>query len=250
MTSRYRSRAYPRTCGGAVTTTVKIAPDPGLSPHLRGSLLDRDCRDERARPIPAPAGEPTPLRRGLGLLEAYPRTCGGAIAQRGHGPHAAGLSPHLRGSPHLTAEALTALGPIPAPAGEPCHCHVEGSLYWAYPRTCGGARSAQFLVHRDEGLSPHLRGSLGAEIDRGQPRGPIPAPAGEPWPRARRSPASRAYPRTCGGAAVSSKTTPPEKGLSPHLRGSRTRSAAARPSAGPIPAPAGEPRCRRPDRRR
>ena len=97
----------------------------------------------------------------------------------------------------------------------------------------------------------------------------IPAPAGEPMTAVTRSPTTKVYPRACGGTRISEERrtetgglsprlrggTPIEAaytgtiyGLSPRLRGNRRGRWAGRPSAGSIPAPAGEPsesRCSR-----
>ena len=51
-------RAYPRGCGGAVSTSVTIEPSVGLSPRVRGSLKSATDGPCTMGPIPAGAGEP------------------------------------------------------------------------------------------------------------------------------------------------------------------------------------------------
>ena len=69
----------------------------------------------------------------------------------------------------------------------------------------------------------------------------IPAPAGEPMTAVTRSPTTKVYPRACGGTRISEERRTETGGLSPRLRGNRRGRWAGRPSAGSIPAPAGEP---------
>ena len=114
-----RSKAYPRTCGGAYSRCASIPAAKGLSPHLRGSpqhLIDEGLEE---RPIPAPAGEPSHVDALAWLGGAYPRTCGGARPGVVPSAGASGLSPHLRGSLYAFPQKGGGIGPIPAPAGEP-----------------------------------------------------------------------------------------------------------------------------------
>ena len=156
-------------------------------------------------------------------------------------PRFGGLSPRLRGSLFVCYRHTPVIGPIPAPAGEPCVFIPNNIDDGAYPRACGGAPNAPRTARDDTGLSPRLRGSPWCPTRPFSPSGPIPAPAGEPsWPAPwiRRR---RAYPRACGGAICAISGRYFERGLSPRLRGSRVTLAAAARTPGPIPAPAGEP---------
>ena len=71
--------------------------------------------------------------------------------------------------------------------------------------------------------------------------GSIPACAGEPTPRTGGRPASRVYPRVCGGADICPDLIFGYQGLSPRVRGSRPRVPWSCPVFGSIPACAGEP---------
>ena len=72
-----QSRVYPRVCGGTATPGITIRPRLGLSPRVRGNLLNHLVSHSKARSIPACAGEP----RGDALTRTaspvYPRVCGG-----------------------------------------------------------------------------------------------------------------------------------------------------------------------------
>ena len=236
-----RQGAYPRTCGGAVKRWVDPASIGGLSPHLRGSLLEDIGRRVGGRPIPAPAGEPRNRDGPRGYQWAYPRTCGGACAAVSRDARKKGLSPHLRGSRRRAACSRGGSWPIPAPAGEPDRCSVRSWKSWAYPRTCGGALSDAEMKLVEAGLSPHLRGSRVSSFSGVRVSGPIPAPAGEPETILQRQEELRAYPRTCGGARIAARGLRGDPGLSPHLRGSLTHAQHFAVRDGPIPAPAGEP---------
>ena len=113
-----------------------------------------------------------------------------------------------------------------------------------------------FRELRLKGLSPRMRGSRRRSVSRRCLPGPIPAHAGEPPLRLDRTfPAhageprerelvgyrARAYPRACGGALRSHHQALAPHGLSPRMRGSRTRVQGRSVREGPIPAHAGEP---------
>ena len=93
------------------------------------------------------------------------------------------------------------------------------------------------------GLSPRVRGNL-AEIGRASIfSGPIPAGAGEPDYDVSEWRNFWAYPRGCGGTAISENALRSTLGLSPRVRGNRQRCQSLIFTSGPIPAGAGEPRC-------
>ena len=152
-----------------------------------------------------------------------------------------GLSPHLRGSPRDVRAGRDAHGPIPAPAGQPTPAMVGAHAYKAYPRTCGAADYPLRAPCGSQGLSPHLRGSLGQAARDPPHLGPIPAPAGQPRMGRSVRQVNKAYPRTCGAATANPLTMPDFRGLSPHLRGSPMTAANGSPLRRPIPAPAGQP---------
>ena len=110
-----------------------------------------------------------------------------------------------------------------------------------YPRTCGGTCFVRRGVMRVLGLSPHLRGNLYAPSGVSALLGSIPALAGEPGTQHRQTYGAMVYPRTCGGTCSGTRWDEAEAGLSPHLRGNPALPMRPRPTAGSIPALAGEP---------
>ena len=239
--TRTLSGAYPRACGGAGSGKSTALRYLGLSPRLRGSRPAHPAPAPVPGPIPAPAGEPARACPRPSSSWAYPRACGGAIADLRAELAATGLSPRLRGSPSRALATTRARGPIPAPAGEPYRRRAATGSTRAYPRACGGAGRLRRLRALEQGLSPRLRGSLPGDMQRHVGPRPIPAPAGEPPPSSGRPPMPRAYPRACGGADKHARKRVQTLGLSPRLRGSRCEPDLASGAAGPIPAPAGEP---------
>ena len=91
----------------------------GLSPRVRGNLLEVNGVTDCLGSIPACAGEPLSVSRGPGLLAVYPRVCGGTEFVRGQTNAEYGLSPRVRGNPAPLCEYAHNSRSIPACAGEP-----------------------------------------------------------------------------------------------------------------------------------
>ena len=236
----YHGKVYPRACGGTPVAMLSEWSTPGLSPRLRGNLVDVPLSLLYRRSIPAPAGEPRQGRFPLHQRPVYPRACGGT--RRTHdlwGPHhglsprlrgtvrdvplnilACGLSPRLRGNRVIDLLGPNLAGSIPAPAGEPIiivfmrivlgvypracgeprRCLARLGKGWVYPRACGGTAPRPWIAPVSCGLSPRLRGTLGTTM-----------------------------------------LTAITGGLSPRLRGNHTICMKGDIDTGSIPAPAGEP---------
>ena len=154
---------------------------------------------------------------------------------------ALGLSPRVRGNLPAPAPALCGVRSIPACAGEPV---VSGRVplpFWVYPRVCGGTRSSSELKGSREGLSPRVRGNPDRIVFDRLPERSIPACAGEPARGLTAQPASKVYPRVCGGTVFNIVCAVGDTGLSPRVRGNQhihLREVRRRRS---IPACAGEP---------
>ena len=152
-----------------------------------------------------------------------------------------GLSPRVRGNLQHRAEHLAEIGSIPACAGEPVvHC-VRGGSDKVYPRVCGGTTPPAASDPVSMGLSPRVRGNLVGHGDPVGVKGSIPACAGEPDGRVLHRFLGRVYPRVCGGTSDLNTTSYTSPGLSPRVRGNRSRASTSAPCPGSIPACAGEP---------
>ena len=177
-------RVYPRVCGAAGTRTAQRALGPGLSPRVRGSLLNTIVTLITSRSIPACAGQPARQTRRLDKPGVYPRVCGAAHPCLYPASCPAGLSPRVRGSRYTDGATRPRPGSIPACAGQPakhdCYAHYQQ----VYPRVCGAAGPWCECSPCVQGLSPRVRGSLKAARDWLNHRRSIPACAGQPIHRA------------------------------------------------------------------
>ena len=112
-----------------------------------------------------------------------------------------------------------------------------------YPRVCGGTRAFARSNGTCQGLSPRVRGNHRRCGLRPDPRGSIPACAGEPLRGKSQAVQGRVYPRVCGGTILRHLRQFSRKGLSPRVRGNPAHSAGHTQSERSIPACAGEPAC-------
>ena len=92
------SVAYPRRCGGTISSTTMRPADLGLSPQVRGNPGWSPSRARSRGPIPAGAGEPLFGAAGRRRGRAYPRRCGGTAGDGALQNAVPGLSPQVRGN--------------------------------------------------------------------------------------------------------------------------------------------------------
>ena len=152
-----------------------------------------------------------------------------------------GLSPRVRGNPQPGYQPDAGRRSIPACAGEPAQQRRPAPQPGVYPRVCGGTALIADDIPAVRGLSPRVRGNLRI-FEYGFPvPGSIPACAGEPVAPSISSRAAGVYPRVCGGTERPPRPVGARQGLSPRVRGNRSRPAAAGAASGSIPACAGEP---------
>ena len=190
--------AYPRVCGATGRAGASPRPRLGLSPRVRGNLLqlvnDADC----IGPIPACAGQPRAQGSTWATSRAYPRVCGATYRRIRVVRFSMGLSPRVRGNRNDIHARRIGKGPIPACAGQPTQIWREALADRAYPRVCGATSSLQATTTGTWGLSPRVRGNRNYIPDEGFGAGPIPACAGQPGVQCGPLSARRAYPRVCG----------------------------------------------------
>ena len=153
------TRAYPRAGGGTTERYVRRLVREGLSPRRRGNRLSTASRISSIGPIPAQAGEPSPVSGTRSARRAYPRAGGGTKAVRQGAIAVSGLSPRRRGNQSGSAGCYRGFGPIPAQAGEPAPGPGTGTRIRAYPRAGGGTWSASGPSSCAAGLSPRRRGN-------------------------------------------------------------------------------------------
>ncbi len=175
------------------------------------------------RSIPACAGEPCAESHGATRSGVYPRVCGGTPSSRPRPTRATGLSPRVRGNQPVARRHRMTGRSIPACAGEPTCSSRAGHADRVYPRVCGGTRSPRLPWRRSRGLSPRVRGNLPHRVRGHVARGSIPACAGEPSSVSLRVGLCAVYPRVCGGTTQPGTSTQPGTGLSPRVRGNRSK---------------------------
>ena len=225
MARNRRIRVYPRACGGTFPGIQGGVSRRGLSPRVRGNPSDDSDGPGASRSIPARAGEPRRCRSASTYGRVYPRACGGTVESGSESGVADGLSPRVRGNQTDPGARQGGQGSIPARAGEPTVTIPSQWGHGVYPRACGGTGSEPMEMFHDRGLSPRVRGNpIQNFANLGYYRS-IPARAGEPawcpcagnWPTV--------YPRACGGTARWASTPTRRRGLSPRVRGNRSRAA-------------------------
>ncbi len=152
-----------------------------------------------------------------------------------------GLSPPTRGN-HLDGAAKpTAIGSIPAHAGEPSRPSATILPPAVYPRPRGGTISVNHRGRRGIGLSPPTRGNQTAVGKSTSVGRSIPAHAGEPGRFVRRPTRIAVYPRPRGGTSDVQPSDRKRCGLSPPTRGNHYRHDFPCGRWRSIPAHAGEP---------
>ncbi len=134
-----RGWVYPRACGGALLTMLRLDGIEGLSPRMRGSPVVDLTAVEVFGSIPAHAGEPCRRLPASRPTRVYPRACGGAEIVQLLRIRELGLSPRMRGSLTRPINGRERLGSIPAHAGEPSRRIPMHWMAGVYPRACGGA---------------------------------------------------------------------------------------------------------------
>ena len=116
-------RVYPRACGGTSSMGRTCSIKTGLSPRVRGNLVDVHHASSGDGSIPARAGEPPLTGLDRGVYAVYPRACGGTFANITNMAQGDGLSPRVRGNRNEVRRARHHGRSIPARAGEPQrHC--------------------------------------------------------------------------------------------------------------------------------
>ena len=172
-------------------------------------------------------------------IAVYPRVCGGTVEDAAGPAALQGLSPRMRGNLRDLGGEMDLVGSIPAYAGEPRAGMGGIGGFQVYPRVCGGTPGLRHAGAVVRGLSPRMRGNPvgGGFTSRrrrsipayaGEPttyrlalgkRWSIPAYAGEPTTYRSLYHSVRVYPRVCGGTGLPPPKPPPQRGLSPRMRG-------------------------------
>ena len=92
------NRDHPRICGEHFGEIVKLFPELGSSPHMRGTrnIKARTCL--RVGIIPAYAGNTSSAMKLLSEVKDHPRICGEHPSASSQPDSTTGSSPHMRGT--------------------------------------------------------------------------------------------------------------------------------------------------------
>ena len=153
-------RAYPRAYGGPDNRGSRRPIRRGLSPCVRGNLLQGAAVRPLEGPIPVRTGEPWRLSILAMPSRAYPRAYGGTSPPWVDVPAILGLSPCVRGNLPQTPASVSHRWPIPVRTGEPRFRRTGSRVTRAYPRAYGGTVDSNQQRAREVGLSPCVRGNL------------------------------------------------------------------------------------------
>ena len=255
-------RAHPRACGENVTLPVSIVVYGGSSPRVRGKPHQQRHPLTRARLIPARAGKTRGCSRAGTPRPAHPRACGENTKASGVPSSGDGSSPRVRGKRCSCGAGSSAVGLIPARAGETRAPTRAPGGRGAHPRACGENRHCEGGAHGERGSSPRVRGKrpeprpgfsrlrliparAGKQERRSRsPRGArlIPARAGKTTWTASGGRGTAAHPRVCGENEVSVRRCASGEGSSPRVRGKRYDAAPRQGLRRLIPACAGKTR--------
>ena len=197
--------------------------EQGLSPRVRGILDLDDYPGHGERSIPACTGNPLKGFADGGSQRVYPRVYGESGEAPGGIGMMRGLSPRVRGIPLPPLLTLLCDGSIPACTGNPSTERFVFDPHVVYPRVYGESRPASILRYSIRGLSPRVRGIRTGNLHRLSLRRSIPACTGNPRQDGvgKREPA--VYPRVYGESTREREGKVRILGLSPRVRGIRTR---------------------------
>ena len=240
---------YPRMYGETSIAMLQANGPRGLSPHVRGNLLNVSSTWVGVRSIPACTGKPAGVCAAAAGARVYPRMYGETQRMAPAKDRGMGLSPHVRGNQRVARGSKTRRGSIPACTGKPPGPRSGAVRAEVYPRMYGETYTATAAPLAMCGLSPHVRGNPPSTTAARCAVGSIPACTGKP--AAHRPPvaARGVYPRMYGETTCSRCWPARRSGLSPHVRGNRPRPARSSPIQRSIPACTGKPTFTLPDRK-
>ena len=128
--------------------------------------------------IPAGAGNMLPGSRSRTNTRAHPRGCGEHTVSDVLCGHFKGSSPRVRGTSGSFSYSIHPHGLIPAGAGNIIKNEGSPSCHGAHPRGCGEHVVIDEMVYVLLGSSPRVRGTSKSLTQPNQPKGLIPAGAG------------------------------------------------------------------------
>ena len=232
---------YPRVYGESYGMDNQARMSQGLSPRVRGIHRAQRLLRHAAGSIPACTGNPgrrTTLRAPRGV---YPRVYGESTTGRQEARQRPGLSPRVRGIHRHLPLSCSSSGSIPACTGNPTESISGGTNGEVYPRVYGESVKRDYEALSIAGLSPRVRGIHAIPRPGDGKSGSIPACTGNPAYWLARLQCQRVYPRVYGESWRRDTQDRRNVGLSPRVRGIRSRNGRCAGHRRSIPACTGNP---------
>ena len=230
---------HPRSRGEYLLTLHQTDPEPGSSPLTRGIRGPKPENVEKARFIPAHAGNTTGSSNGTRRTQVHPRSRGEYSSQHFGSCKWIGSSPLTRGIPEVCGADCTRCRFIPAHAGNTKFDGCMPPFPKVHPRSRGEYRGVFFIPFFNTGSSPLTRGILFEKVGAIGVQRFIPAHAGNTCLNSSRTASKKVHPRSRGeyDKAVTDQTH--VMGSSPLTRGIPGTVRLAPVPGGFIPAHAG-----------
>ena len=232
-------RDHPRVCGEHLRLARVRSTMAGSSPRVRGTRRRERQSAWSAGIIPACAGNTSARTAVCMERRDHPRVCGEHDSAVWFDNWPQGSSPRVRGTRMAMREWLDLYGIIPACAGNTYIGGESTECPRDHPRVCGEHEEDEYLIMRELGSSPRVRGTLHRCMCRSSNRGIIPACAGNTRGSTPSAPSRRDHPRVCGEHKISNSLINNSQGSSPRVRGTHNNRSGTPDREGIIPACAG-----------
>ena len=151
---------HPRVCGEHAKLFCCDQPAAGSSPRMRGTQVPASPPDQYIGIIPAYAGNTVFKGKESKVIWDHPRVCGEHVSTTKQTLKGVGSSPRMRGTPRASTSTKSAMGIIPAYAGNTVRSRASLSPCRDHPRVCGEHGIAVACAEVAQGSSPRMRGTL------------------------------------------------------------------------------------------
>ncbi len=199
------SSVHPRACGERTAVNGTNGWQFGSSPCVRGTPFPVRLPSNGNRFIPVRAGNALALPLKGPMQSVHPRACGERRVGSSVGAVTAGSSPCVRGTLEPRAFCICIGRFIPVRAGNASAPHWIRPHEPVHPRACGERTWASWLVSRQSGSSPCVRGTrLGSLVWTMGSRF-IPVRAGNACRNRSARTAPAVHPRACGERDMDAK---------------------------------------------
>ncbi len=213
---------HPRACGEQTPLDSSQSHGSGSSPRMRGTGRAGRGRDEKARFIPAHAGNSRKSSLMETLNPVHPRACGEQFTSPPSSRDKNGSSPRMRGTVGDVKRPPDRPRFIPAHAGNRPLPRAGYPQIPVHPRACGEQLPATARYDHGLGSSPRMRGTAGWDWHGWLALRFIPAHAGNSSASGCGESDRSVHPRACGEQLQKHTVHKQDRGSSPRMRGTGT----------------------------